>query len=106
RFRRIVAALLAILGRLLAFELIEESELRASDMLHLLAETADAGEVAGCWYKRILVLGPRLGECQQTAFRILQRAGNAFGDGFRHLRLIRRFPGRPLARRLRICRGA
>src|SRR5690349_4814902 len=45
-FRRIVSALLAVIGRLLAFELIEESNLRAGDVLYLLAKGACSAKIS------------------------------------------------------------
>jgi len=42
-----------VLRRRLAFDLIEEGELRAGDVLYLLGEGAGTLEVAGGWYKRM-----------------------------------------------------
>jgi len=45
-FRRIVPALFAIVGRLLALKFVKEGELSAGDVLHLFAEATDAIEIA------------------------------------------------------------
>src|SRR4029077_17811805 len=55
-FRRIVPALFAVGGRLLALEFVKEGELSAGDVLHLFAEAADAIEIAACGDVGILVL--------------------------------------------------
>src|SRR5882672_7709224 len=47
-FCRIVPALFAVVGWLLALKFVEEGELSAGDVLHLFAEAADAIEPADC----------------------------------------------------------
>src|ERR1700751_5248263 len=55
-FCRIVPALFAVVGRLLALKFVKEGELSAGYVLHLFAEAADAIEIAACGDVGILIL--------------------------------------------------
>jgi len=81
-FRQIVAALFAVVGRFLALDFVEEGELGAGDVLHLLAEAANVVELAGRGDEGILVLRHGFSEAEKIPFGELERATNAFGDRF------------------------
>src|ERR1700721_495374 len=55
-FRRIVTALFAVVGRLLAFKFVKEGKLSAGEVLHLFAEAPDAIEIAACGDVRNFIL--------------------------------------------------
>src|SRR5438270_7472107 len=81
-FRRIVPALFAIVGRLLALKFIEEGKLSAGNVLHLFSEGADAIEIAACRDVGILVLRHGFSYAEKIPFRKLERAADALRDGF------------------------
>src|SRR3984893_14758125 len=80
-FRRIVPALFAVVGRLLALEFLKEGELSARDGLPLFAEAADAVEIAGFGDERILVFRHSFSEAEKIPLRELERATDALSDG-------------------------
>ncbi len=80
-FRRIVATLFAVFGRFLALKFVEEGELGAGDMLHLLPEAADTIELAHCGDVGILIFRHGFSETDKIPFRKLKRAADAFRDG-------------------------
>src|SRR5215472_18299818 len=78
------AALLAIGRWSLAFNLIEERELSASDVLDLLAEAARIVELAGGRNEGIFRIRHGFGDRKELSFRKAERTGYAVGDGFRN----------------------
>src|SRR6267142_306262 len=86
--RRIVPAFFAIVGRLVPLELVEEGELRAGHMLHLLAEGARVVELSDRGYEAILLLRHRLRYTEKIPLGELQREADTFGDGFGNIMLL------------------
>src|SRR6201981_3795556 len=82
-FRRIVTALFAVVGRLLAFKFVKEGELSAGDVLHLFAEATDAIEIAACGDVGILILRHGFSYAEKVPLRKLERAADALRDGLR-----------------------
>ena len=82
-FRRIVPALFAVVGRIVALKFVEESELSAGDVLHLFAEAADAVEIADRGDERVLVFRHGFSDAEKIPLRELERATDARRDGFR-----------------------
>lgn len=80
-FRRIVPALFAVVGRLLAVKFVKEGELSAGDMLHLFAEAADAIEIAAYRNVGILVLRHGFSYAEKVPLRELEGAADALRDG-------------------------
>src|SRR5262249_3397572 len=86
--RRIVAALFAIVRRLLALELIEEGELATGNVLYLLAEAAGILELARCRDETILLLRHGFSDTKKGSFNKLKRDANAFGNRFGNVVLL------------------
>src|SRR6266567_7320878 len=80
-FRRIVPALFAVVGRLLALKFVKEGELSAGYVGHLFAEAADAIEIAACGDVGILVLRHGFSYAEKVPLRELERAADALRDG-------------------------
>src|SRR5215467_6390942 len=89
-FRR--AAILATGRWSLAFNLIEERELSASDVLDLLAETARIVELAGGRNKGIFRIRHGFGDRKELPFCKPERTGYAVGDGFGNRRILGESP--------------
>jgi len=80
RFCRFVPTLFAVFGWLLALEFVEEGELGADDVLHLLAEAADVIELSCCGDEGIFVLRHGFSNAETIPLGELERAANAVGD--------------------------
>src|SRR6516165_7324326 len=85
-FRR--AALLASGRWSLAFNLIEERELSAGDVLDLLAEAARIVELAHGRNKGIPRIRHGFGDREELSFRKAERTGYTVSDGFGNLRIL------------------
>src|SRR5690348_3851808 len=90
----------AIVRRLLAFEFVEECELSAGDMLHLLSKTAHVIELASGRNVTIPVLRHGFCNTEKIAFSEFQCVANAVSHARRHVAQKR--PLRLLCRRSRI----
>jgi hypothetical protein len=79
---------LAIVGRFLALEFVEEGELRAGDVLYLFAEAAGTIEVSAGGEEGILVLRHGFGNSEEISLRELERSAHAVGDRLRNVVLL------------------